>query len=79
VRRSPARRVALAAAMFASGQILTDVLVFSFTALYPAYPSVRQQQLSGVIMMAEQVLTLGTVAFFLLRPRLRRSFRPVTA
>jgi len=65
--------------MFASGQILTDVLVFSFTPLYPAYPSVRQQQLAGVIMMAEQVLTLGTVAFFLLRPRLRRTFRPVTA
>ena len=78
VRRSPARRVALAAAMFASGQVLTDVLVFSFSALYPAYPSVRQQQLAGVVMMAEQVLTLGTLAFFLLRPRLR-GFRPLTA
>jgi putative membrane protein len=77
-RRSAARRVALAAAMFASGQILTDVLVFSFSALYPSYPSVRQQQLAGVVMMAEQVLTLGTLAFVLLRPRLR-SFRPVTA
>jgi putative membrane protein len=77
-RRSPARRVALAAAMFASGQILTDVLVFSFDALYPSYPSVRQQQLAGVVMMAEQVLTLGTLAFLLLRPRLPR-FRAVTA
>jgi len=77
-RRSPARRVALAAAMFASGQILTDVLVFSFTALYPAYPSVREQQLAGVVMMAEQVMTLGTLTFVLLRPRLR-AFRPVAA
>jgi putative membrane protein len=77
-RRSPARRVALAAAMFASGQVLTDVLVFTFAALYPAYPSVRQQQLAGIVMMAEQVLTLGTLAFVLLRPRLR-SFRPVAA
>lgn len=77
-RRSPARRVALAAAMFASGQILTDVLVFSFSALYPAYPSVRRQQLAGLVMMAEQVLTLGTLAFVLLRPRLPR-FRAVIA
>ena len=30
-------RVALAAAMFACGQVLTDVLVFSFHGLYPAY------------------------------------------
>jgi cytochrome c oxidase assembly factor CtaG len=77
-RRSTARRVALAAAMFASGQILTDVLVFSFTALYPAYPGVREQQLAGVVMMAEQVVTLGTLTLVLLRPRLR-SFRPVAA
>ena len=77
-RRSPARRVALAAAMFASGQILTDVLVFSFSALYPSYPGVRRQQLAGVVMMAEQVVTLGTLAFVLLRPRLPR-FRAVTA
>ena len=77
-RRSPARRVALAAAMFASGQILTDVLVFTFTPLYPAYPGVRPQQLAGVLMMAEQVLTLGTLTFMLLRPKLR-NFRAVTA
>jgi cytochrome c oxidase assembly factor CtaG len=77
-RRTAGRRVALAAAMFASGQILTDVLVFSFTALYPAYPSVRQQQLAGVVMMAEQVLTLGALVVVLLRPRLPR-LRAVTA
>jgi cytochrome c oxidase assembly factor CtaG len=70
-RRSPARRVALAAALFASGQVLTDVLVFTFRPLYPAYPDVTQQQLAGVAMMAEQIVTLGTLAFALLRPRLR--------
>jgi putative membrane protein len=77
-RRRVGQRVALAAAVFATGQILTDVLVFSFHSLYPAYPSVREQQLAGVVMMAEQVLTLGTLAFVLLRPRLR-PFRAVTA
>ena len=77
-RRAVARRVALAAALFASSQILSDVLMFTFHPLYPAYPSLRQQQLAGVVMMAEQVLTLGTLAFFLLRARLPR-FRAVTA
>jgi cytochrome c oxidase assembly factor CtaG len=83
-RRRSGRRVALAAAMFASGQVLTDVLVFSFHPLYPAYTgaygisAVTDQQLAGVVMMAEQVLTLGTLAFVLLRPRLRR-FQPVVA
>lgn len=76
--RRVGQRVALAAAVFATGQILTDVLVFSFHSLYPAYPSVREQQLAGVAMMAEQVLTLGTLAFVLLRPRLR-PFRALTA
>jgi cytochrome c oxidase assembly factor CtaG len=77
-RRRVGQRVALAAAVFATGQILTDVLVFSFHSLYPAYPSVREQQLAGVVMMAEQVVTLGTLAFVLLRPRLR-PFRAITA
>jgi putative membrane protein len=77
-RRAVGQRVALAAAMFASGQVLADVLVFSFHPLYPAYPSVRQQQLAGVVMMAEQVVTLGTLTFALLRPRLR-PFCAVTA
>jgi putative membrane protein len=77
-------RVALAAAMFASGQVLTDVLVFSFHGLYPAYHgshglSARtDQQLAGVVMMVEQVLTLGTLAAVLLRARSRRT-RLVTA
>jgi putative membrane protein len=64
-------RIALAAAMFAAGQVLTDVLVFSFHPLYPAYPGRTDQQLAGVAMMAEQLVTLGTLAFVLLRPRMR--------
>jgi len=72
-------RVALAAAMFAAGQILTDVLVFSFTPLYPAYQgaygisAVTDQQLAGIVMMVEQLATLGTCVALLLRPRWRRS------
>src|SRR5438105_2567701 len=60
-------RVALAAAMFAAGQVLTDVLAFTFHPLYPAYhgsyglSAVTDQQLSGVAMMAEQLLTLGVL------------------
>jgi cytochrome c oxidase assembly factor CtaG len=76
-RLSVGGRVALAAAMFAAGQVLSDVLVFTFHGLYPAYhgayglSSVTDQQLAGVVMMVEQVLTLGTLCVVLLRPRLR--------
>jgi len=64
-------RIALAAAIFGAGQVLTDVLVFSFHPLYPAYPGRTDQQLAGVAMMAEQLVTLGALAFVLLRPRIR--------
>ena len=80
-RLSVGGRVALAAAMFAAGQILTDVLVFSFTPLYPAYrgaygiSAVTDQQLAGIVMMVEQLLTLGTCVALLLRPRWSRSHR----
>jgi putative membrane protein len=78
-------RVALAAAMFAAGQVLTDVLVFSFHPLYPAYrgayglSALTDQQLSGVVMMVEQLITLGTLVAVLLRPRLRLARRLATA
>ena len=64
-------RVALAAAMFACGQVLSDVLIFSFHPIYPAYPGRLDQQLAGVAMMAEQLVTLGALAFVLLSPRMR--------
>jgi cytochrome c oxidase assembly factor CtaG len=72
-------RVALAAAMFAAGQILTDVLVFSFTPLYPFYngaygiSAVTDQQLSGIVMMVEQLVTLGICVALILRPRWSRA------
>ena len=72
-------RVALAAALFATGQVLTDVLVFSFHPLYPAYQgayglsALTDQQLSGVVMMIEQLLMLGICVTLLLRPRWRRA------
>ena len=72
-------RVALAAAMFAAGQILTDVLVFSFSPLYPAYhgaygiSALTDQQLAGIVMMVEQLLTLGTCVALLLLPRWHRT------
>ncbi len=71
-------RLALAVCMFAAGQILTDVLVLSFTSFYPAYTgayglsAVGDQQAAGLVMMVEQLLTLGVLALVLLRPRLRR-------
>ncbi|HKU56689.1 MAG TPA: cytochrome c oxidase assembly protein [Gaiellaceae bacterium] len=74
-RLSIGGRVALAAALFAAGQILTDVLVFSFTPLYPLYggaygiSALTDQQLSGIVMMAEQLVALGTCVALLLRPR----------
>jgi cytochrome c oxidase assembly factor CtaG len=78
-------RLALAAALFACGQVLTDVLVFSFRPLYPYYlgafglSPVTDQQLAGVVMMVDQLLTLSVLVFFLLRSRVRRSARLVTA
>jgi putative membrane protein len=77
-RLSVGGRVALAASMFAAGQILTDVLVFTFTPLYSFYhgaygvSAVTDQQLSGIVMMVEQLVTLGTCVAFLLRPRWSR-------
>jgi cytochrome c oxidase assembly factor CtaG len=78
-RLSVGGRVALAAVLFAAGQILTDVLVFSFTPLYPFYrgaygiSALTDQQLSGIVMMGEQLLTLATCVALLLRPRWRRA------
>jgi putative membrane protein len=74
-------RVALAATMFAAGMILSDVLVFSFTPLYPWYhgaygiSALMDQQLAGIVMTVEQLLTLGVCVALLLRPRWSRAYR----
>lgn len=84
-RLSVGGRIALAASMFAAGQILSDVLVFTFTPLYPYYhgayglSALADQQASGIVMMAEQLLTLGTCVALLLRPRWQARGRLVTA
>jgi len=78
-RLSVGGRIALAAAMFAAGQALTDVLVFSFHPLYGLYrgaygfSALTDQRLAGVVMMAEQLVVLGTFVFILIRPRLRHA------
>jgi putative membrane protein len=78
-RLTRAGRIALAAAMFACGQVLSDVLVFSFHPLYSLYhgaygfSALADQKLAGIVMMAEQLVVLGTFAFLLLRPRLRHA------
>lgn len=70
------RRLALAVALFAAGQILAMILIFSFEPLYPFYAGqperlfglspVTDQRLAGLVMMAEQTITLGSLAAFLL-------------
>ena len=40
-------RIALAVALFACGQILSDVLIFSFDPLYPAYAG-QDERLLGL-------------------------------
>ncbi len=69
-------RIALAFALFAAGQILSDVLVFSFDPLYTTYAAQDErlfgfsalfdQRLAGLVMMAEQAVTLGTCVVVLL-------------
>jgi putative membrane protein len=72
-------RVALAASMFAAGMVLSDVLVFTFTPLYPFYhgaygiSALLDQQLAGIVMTVEQLLTLGICVALILRPRWSRA------
>ena len=80
-RLSVGGRVALAASMFAAGMILSDVLIFTFTPLYPFYrgaygiSALLDQQLAGIVMTIEQLLTLGTCVAVLLWPRWSRAHR----
>jgi cytochrome c oxidase assembly factor CtaG len=71
-----AGRIGLAVALFACGQILADILIFSFEPLYPAYAAQDErlfgfsalfdQRLAGLVMMVEQTITLGTCVVLLL-------------
>jgi putative membrane protein len=86
---SVAGRVGVCVLLFAFGQVLADVLLFSFDPLYAPYADQEErllgvspltdQRLAGVVMMVEQALTLGTAVAFLLvtqhREVLRREAR----
>lgn len=75
------QRIAFAAALFAAGQVLAYVLIFSLHSLYPSYAEQSNrlfgwsptfdQQLAGLAMMAEQLVSLGTACAVLLVPFVR--------
>jgi putative membrane protein len=79
-------KLALAIALFAAGQILADVLIFAMRPLYPSYADqperllglspLQDQRLAGLVMMGEQLLTLGTFVALLLIAQHRRLFSP---
>ena len=81
-----AGKLALAIALFAAGQILADVLIFSMEPLYAIYEDqpdrllglspLQDQRLAGIVMMVEQLLTLGTFVALLLVAQHRKFFRP---
>jgi cytochrome c oxidase assembly factor CtaG len=81
-RLSTGERLRVAALLFLMGTIISDTLIFSFRPLYPAYANqvervfslspLRDQQLAGLVMTVDQLLTLGTCAALLLWPVLRR-------
>ena len=64
-----------------AGAVLAWLLVFSAAPFYPAYAGtgpglfgispLRDQQLAGIVMVAEQLATLGACSYFLLRARVR--------
>ena len=78
-------RLAFTVAMFFAGQVLSDALVFSFHAYYPAYADrpgrllglspLADQRLAGIVMALEQLITLGTCFVLLLRELRRGAVR----
>jgi cytochrome c oxidase assembly factor CtaG len=73
---SRAGRLGMLVAMFVAGQALASVLLFANSPLYPAYSfqndllpgltPLTDQRLAGAVMMAEQVIALGTLGALLL-------------
>jgi cytochrome c oxidase assembly factor CtaG len=78
-RLSTGGRLALAGAVFACAQVLGDQLLLARSPLYAAYPDVGDQQLAGIVMMVEQVATLGVCAVLLVRSGFRRAARLAAA
>jgi putative membrane protein len=79
-------RAALAGCLFLAGQALCSVLFLASAPLYPAYVGtghgllgltpLADQQYAGLVMMAEQFLTLGTCVVLLGRSLLHPARRP---
>jgi cytochrome c oxidase assembly factor CtaG len=79
-RLSLAQRLAFAGGLFGLGQVLSNVLLLWPHPLYPVYASqperlfgwsaLKDQQIAGLVMMGEQLLTLGTFTLLVL-------FRPL--
>jgi cytochrome c oxidase assembly factor CtaG len=75
------QRVFFALGMLALAQPLVDVLLFSTGPAYPRYTgahgvsALTDQRLAGVVMMTEQLLTLGICVALLLRPYVRQRQR----
>jgi cytochrome c oxidase assembly factor CtaG len=88
-RLSTGGRAAVAGCLFAFGQIMCDLLFLTPTPLYPAYAShahglfgltpLEDQQFAGLLMTAEQFVTLGTflalLGWSMLQPSRRRTPR----
>jgi cytochrome c oxidase assembly factor CtaG len=80
-RLRPSQRVNYMLALSAAGGVLAGVLVLSSTPLYPVYvvaarrllgiSPLRDQQLAGIVMIAEQLLMLSFCSYFLLHGRVR--------
>ncbi len=72
-----AGRLVMTAVLFAAGQVLANILVFSFSPLYGVYAAqderlfglspLTDQRLAGLVMMVEMTLVLGLAAALLLR------------
>ena len=83
--RGPLRRpwgvLGYALALFSLGMLLANALVLAYRPLYPAYAAqderllglspLGDQQAAALVMLAEQALTLGTLALVLLRAHFR--------
>jgi putative membrane protein len=75
------QRIFFALGMLALAQPLVDVLLFSTSPAYPRYAgahgisALTDQRLAGVVMMIEQLLTLGICVALLLRPYVRQRQR----
>jgi cytochrome c oxidase assembly factor CtaG len=76
---STGARIAFAGALFAAGQVLSNVLLLAPEPLFVAYAgdgsALADQQLAGVVMMLEQLLALGTCAILLMRSSLHGEHR----